>query len=177
MRAMLKLVKQAGLEPDGANKARPDQIILQDDPNFLPDLDMMPVDLDNINFTYMEDTQQTSLSSHGSAVSRTITGSQQSIGGLVIPPSNSSFAGGPVRGADLFSVRGDSGPGTAVKTAPRDLVDDDLGLDYGQDIDSGSGGGYVRQPRGGSEPTADAVRDESGQPGQPMVSLRTHLKS
>lgn len=124
MRQVVRLMKQADLEKEGGNKAKPEQLILQDDPNYLPDLDLMPFDLDNLNLNIdvYHDTQAT-LSPHSSQH----TASQHSIGGLMLPPSQSSFTGGPVGGLDLLSIRGDSGAGTRRRT-DMVLADDDLGF-------------------------------------------------
>ncbi|EME48973.1 hypothetical protein DOTSEDRAFT_19460 [Dothistroma septosporum NZE10] len=121
VRQVVRLMKQANLEEDG-NKAKREQLILQDDPNFLPALDLMPVDLDNLDFDINHDTQTTL-----SPESPQYTSSQHSIGGLMIPPSRSSFIGGPVGGLDLLSVRGDYGSGTQGRTGMV-LEDDDLGF-------------------------------------------------
>lgn len=143
--------------------------MLQDDPNFAPDLDFVEADLEMLNNNLMAETQQFSQSPNGS---RSLTNaSQQSIGGLMIPTSNNSFGGGPVGGLDLFGVRGDSGHGTA-KSPARLLDDDDLGLDLGMPVMSS---GPVRQPRGpatGADRTdlaRDAERIQSEHADQPMV--------
>lgn len=83
----------------------------------------MPIVLDNLNMGLNHDTQAT-LSPHSSQY----TASQHSIGGLMIPPSQSSFTGGPVGGLDLLSVRGDYGTGTRRRTNMV-LDDDDLGIE------------------------------------------------
>lgn len=128
-------------------------------------------DLDMLNNNLLEETQQFSQSPGGS---RSLTNaSQQSIGGLMIPTSNNSFAGGAVGGLDLFSVRGDSGPGTA-RVPARQLDDMDLELDLGMpDASSGP----VRQPRGPAaradrtDPVSEGdVHMSDEQPDQPMVS-------
>lgn len=129
-----------------------------------------------------EDTQVFSQSPAGD---RSLTNaSQQSIGGLMIPTSNNSFVGGPVGGFDLFSVHGDSGPGT-TKVPAQLLDEDDLGLDLGLDMDmpdvESSVNPSIRQPRG---PTGIVDRTESvnagdrfasEQPGQPMVKAHIRL--
>lgn len=146
-----------------------DELILQDDPGFAPDLDFMP-DLEMLNNNLLEETQQFSQSPGGS---RSLTNaSQQSIGGLMIPISNNSFAGGPDDSLDLFSIRSDSGPGTA-RVPARLLDNDDLGLDLGMPVAS-SVPGPIRQPRGPATRTdrTDLVSEGvrmSEQPDQPMV--------
>ncbi|KAF7193006.1 Meiotic recombination protein rec8 [Pseudocercospora fuligena] len=130
LRAMLRVVQQAELEKEGANKGRVEQLVLQDDPDFLPGLDLMPRDLDDLNLHIDFNDTQMSITP-GSLQSHLHDGSQQSIGGLDLPPSHSSSLGGAVAGRDTFSIRGDSGPGTGLRSAPRLLDDDDLGLDLG----------------------------------------------
>lgn len=100
-----------------------DNLVLQDDPNFLPDFDLMPVDLDRLDFnaTSGEESQRT-LSPHDSQISL----SQHYAGDLIIPPSASSFLGGPVGGFGGLSVRGDSGAGRRFE--PAGFLDDDLGI-------------------------------------------------
>jgi len=153
-----------------------DQLQLPDDPDFVPDFAFLP-DPGNLDIELNEETQQLSQSPDGSR--RSITnGSQQSIGGLVIPTSNNSFVGGPVGGMDLFSVRGDSGPGT-TRVPAQLLDDDDLGLDMGfdEDLPGGADGSFPqRQPRGpgiradGTDPISEARKLTSEPPDQPMVS-------
>lgn len=133
-----------------------EHLMLQDDPNFLPDLDLVPIDLDQLNLDVTiaaaEDSQRSTLSPHSSQF--TINGSQQiSLPGLNIPGRSSSLMGGPVGGyAGSFGVRGDSGAGMRVR-------DDDIFLDDGAGISVGPDGtmifgdvpGSVRQPAGPSE--------------------------
>jgi hypothetical protein len=101
--------------------------MLQDDPNFFPDLDLVPLDLDrmDLDLTTTGGSQGSTLSPHNSQLAGTGTGSPEDIGGLIIP-SASSLYGGPVGGIGGFSVRGDSGAGSRVER-PR-FLDDDLGL-------------------------------------------------
>ncbi|USW48449.1 Putative rad21/Rec8-like protein [Septoria linicola] len=175
LRVISRAMKQAELEPEGATKGQADQLELQDDPNFTLDFDLMP-DPDMLIANLNEDTQVFSQSPAGD---RSLTNaSQQSIGGLMIPTSNNSFVGGPVSGFDLFSVRGDSGPGTGK--VPAQLLDeDDLGLDLGLDMDmpdvESSVNPSTRRSRGpiGTVDWTESVnagdRFASEQPGQPML--------
>ncbi|KXS96675.1 hypothetical protein AC579_3834 [Pseudocercospora musae] len=131
MRAMLRVVQQAELEKEGANKARVEHLVLQDDPDFLPGLHLMPRDLEDVNLHIGFNDTQMSVTP-GSLQSHLNEGSQQSIGGLKLPSSHSSSRGGSaVGGHDTLSIRGDLGPGTGFRSAPRLLDDDDLGLDLG----------------------------------------------
>lgn len=148
-----------------------DQLVLQDDPNFLPDFDLMPVDLDrlDLDMAMAEDSQRSTLSPHSSQLSGIGFGSQQDIGGLIIPPSASSFLGGPVSGFGGFSVRGDSGAGTRVDQ--HGFLDDDLGFAIDDDGNLRMSEAPTRQPRApaarsermGFEQVSSGVRHEHGE--------------
>ncbi|CAK4034916.1 unnamed protein product [Lecanosticta acicola] len=147
IRAIFKVMQQAALEPEGRTKGKSDQLMLQDDPNFLPGLDFMPLDLDNLNHVSsgaLEETQET-LSPHSS---RTHS-SQHSFGGLDLPASQSSLIGGPVGGLDLLSARDGSARGG--KSGPAQLLDDDLGLTIDDDGNIHMDDHPVRQPRAPSD--------------------------
>ncbi|EME89385.1 uncharacterized protein MYCFIDRAFT_76725 [Pseudocercospora fijiensis CIRAD86] len=165
MRAMLRVVHQAELEKEGVNKSRVEQLVLQDDPNFLPGLDLMPQDLEDLDLRIdLNDTQMSI--TPGSLRSHRNNGSQQSIGGLNLPPSHSSPIGDAMGGRDIFSLRGHSGPGSGLRSAPKLLEDDDLGLDLGVET--------VRQrmtPSGKLLSTSDVANDagDNGAPDQPML--------
>ncbi|KAK5132225.1 hypothetical protein LTR08_009285 [Meristemomyces frigidus] len=156
MRAMISVLRTSALEAEGGHKGRLDQLILQDDPNFLPDFDLMPIDLDNLNFDLSTnadvESQRSTLSPHHS---QSTLGSQQMIGGLQIPGVSSSLVGGPVGGfGGAFSVRGDSGAGGRVDDGG--WLEDDLGLDVGEGL---FGPGMGRQP---AAPSARADRTDVG---------------
>ena len=142
--------------------------MLQDDPDFLPGLDLMPRDLEDLNLHIdLNDTQMSI--TPGTLQSHLNDGSQQSIGGLILPPSHSSSLSGAVGGRDTFSIRGDSGPGTGLRSAPRLLDDDDLGLDLGVET--------VRQPvvPSGKLVSSSDLAEGGGDGGahdQPMVSAQ-----
>ena len=121
--------------------------MLQDDPNFLPDFDLMPLDLDRLDFdmTTTEDSQRSTLSPHSSQLTGVGIGSQRDIGGLIIPASASSLIGGPVGGVGGFSVRGDSGAG--ARAGVGGLFDDDLGLAIDDDGNLRMDDAPPRQPR------------------------------
>lgn len=138
--------------------------------------------------TITEDSQRSSIfSPRNSQRDGSIIGSQQSVGGLLIPPSTSSLLGGPVGGAGGFSIRGDSGAGTRIgsgyfqQNEPEGLLDDDLGLTVDADGNVHMEDRPIRQPRGpstrvdrtdaGSEPASARVRREhdEGQGAEDMV--------
>ncbi|EDU48244.1 conserved hypothetical protein [Pyrenophora tritici-repentis Pt-1C-BFP] len=93
LQMMLRTVKDAALDPD-AGRARPEQLILQDDPSFLPDFTLPPPDL----LAELDSRFNLHIVHSGSSQSLTPFGSQQSqdssshvgvIGGLVLPSSSS----------------------------------------------------------------------------------------
>lgn len=106
--------------------------MLQDDPNFLPDLDFAPMDIDQLDFDTMdtEISQRSTLSPRSSQQVGSQIDLQQDVGGLIIPQSASSFIGGPVGGfGGGLSIRGSAGRGMDGGV----LLDDDLGLMVGDD--------------------------------------------
>ncbi|CAN9439611.1 unnamed protein product [Alternaria alternata] len=105
LRLMLRTVKNTALDPD-AGKARPEQLIFEDDPSFLPELALPPPDLlseldhnFNLDITRSRDSQ--SLTPFGSQ--RSLSSSHASaIGGLILPTSSPIVAG-------EFRLEGDDG--------------------------------------------------------------------
>ncbi|OQN96453.1 hypothetical protein B0A48_17509 [Cryoendolithus antarcticus] len=127
MRATLKIMRTSQLDAEGGNNARADQLVLQDDPNFLPELDLLALNFD-AQMAGMGDSQRSTLSPRSSQ----LTAPFADIGGILIPQSDSSFAGGPVGGGRAFSVLGDSGAGSRTGSGaphePEGLLEDDLGM-------------------------------------------------
>lgn len=140
--------------------------MLQVDPNFLPDFDLMPINLERMDFdmTTTEDSQRSTLSPHSSQLTGVGIGSQQDIGGIMIPPSASSLIGGPVGGFGSFGVRGDSGAGTRVDGGG--FLDDDIGLTIDGDGNLVMSDMPVRQPR------APGVRGERADYGSASSGVR-----
>lgn len=101
--------------------------MLQDDPNYLPDFDMLPLGMDllNMDMAAVGDSQRTALSPFNSQLPASSGSSLQDIGGINIPQSASSLMGGPVRGSGGFSARGGSAAGTRVEIRG---LDEDLGM-------------------------------------------------
>jgi hypothetical protein len=96
---------------------------MEEDPNFMPGMDLLALDELNYEQLDVDDGAQSLLSPHGS---QTTNFSQQSVGGLMLPPSDSSFAGGPVGGFGSFGILGDSGRGSKHRfDQPVQLLDDD----------------------------------------------------
>ncbi|KAK6432449.1 R8 protein [Oleoguttula sp. CCFEE 5521] len=132
MRAMLKVMRTSQLDAEGGNMARADQLVLQDDPNFLPELDLLSLNFD-AHMAGMRESQR-SASTLSPRSSQLTTAPFEDTGGILIPPqSASSFAGGPVGGGGAFSVLGDSGAGSRIASGafqhePEGLLEDDLGV-------------------------------------------------
>ncbi|CAO2651005.1 Nn.00g093020.m01.CDS01 [Neocucurbitaria sp. VM-36] len=107
MQMMLRTVENAALDPD-AGKARPEQLVLPDDPSFLPEFALAPPE-----FLAEHDLPfESGIVRAGDSQSFTPFGSQQSqsshdgaIGGLVLPSSSPSMSG-------QFRLEGDNGPGS-----------------------------------------------------------------
>ncbi|MCJ1404428.1 hypothetical protein MMC11_007653 [Xylographa trunciseda] len=97
MRTLLKVVKTSELDPE-AGRARPDQLILQDNPAFLPDIDLPSLDLDLSLFenSTQGSSHRTSIMSANSIQSSISSNKdgEASVFGLVIPTSDSGNAGG-----------------------------------------------------------------------------------
>ena len=145
--------------PSRADKSTSaDQLILEDDPNFLPEFDLLQMDLD-------DPLMLTGLDSLQSPATITPDNSQRQdaflpdlVGGLMMPPSASSLVGGPVGAGNAFSFRGDSGAGTRAGSGgffqqdePQGLLEDDLGMQIDADgnfvLDEDMPALPMRQPR------------------------------
>ncbi|KAK5144157.1 R8 protein [Rachicladosporium monterosium] len=132
MKAIFRVIRASGLEAEGGTKGRADQLLLPDDPNFLPDFDLVPIDLEQLDLNFdsssihaAEESQRSTLSSHNSQL---VFGSQDSLPMLNIPGRSSSLFGGPVGGGGSFGIRGDSGAGTDLRHRDELFLDDDLGI-------------------------------------------------
>ncbi|KAK4952922.1 R8 protein [Elasticomyces elasticus] len=185
MRDLLRVVRGRGLEVEGATKGRADQLLLQDDPNFLPDFDLVPIDLNQLELHFNpgvhDESQGSVLSPYDSQQMVGSNGGSQHTPMLNDFGRSSSLVGGPVggRGGSEFGIRGDSGRGGRVGGQSEWLVEDgldldDLGLVVEDDGTGGDGGrqGSVHAGRemrmdvGGSGSRADGARlggDAGGQ--------------
>ncbi|KAK5709859.1 R8 protein [Elasticomyces elasticus] len=168
MRDLLRVVRGRGLEVEGGTKGRADQLLLQDDPNFLPDFDLVPIDLNqlelNFNPSVHDESQGSILSPYNSQQMVGSNGGSQQTPMLNDFGRSSSLVGGPVGGGGSgFGIRGDSGRGGRVGGQSEWLVEggldvDDLGLiveDDGMGVDparqsSVHAGGGVGTDVGGS---------------------------
>jgi len=152
--------RHLALEADNATSS--DQLMLEDDPNFLPELDLLQVDLEisemPTDLDSLQDPSQVAFES-----SQRNHGLVQDFGGAVMmPPSTSSFPGGPVGGGRQLSVRGDSGTGTRIGSGlfqqdeAHGMLEDDLGMQIDADgnfvLDEDMPTDPVRQPRAPSGP-------------------------
>ncbi|KAK5705288.1 R8 protein [Elasticomyces elasticus] len=183
MRDLLRVVRGRGLEVEGGTKGRADQLLLQDDPNFLPDFELVPIDLKQLelhfNPSVHDESQGSVLSPYDSQQMVGSNGGSQHTPMLNDFGRSSSLVGGPVGGGGSFSIRGDSGRGGRVGGQSEWLVEDgldleDLGLVVEDDGTGGDGGrqGSVHTGRGvgtdvgGSGSRADGARlggDAGGQ--------------
>ncbi|KAK7513792.1 Rec8 like protein-domain-containing protein, partial [Phyllosticta citriasiana] len=136
IRASLHVVRAAALDPE-AGRSRPEQLLLQDDPSFLPEFALEPLDLAmdisaaNASFTSGSNT----LSPHASRRSRSITLDEHlggPFGGLNIPTSDTGagdFGG--------FVVPSDDGAGIRAHGGSSHIQDDgfDPNTDFAFDAD------------------------------------------
>lgn len=125
MRTMLKIVRSAELDPE-AGKSRRDQLVLEDDPSFLPDFTLLPLDYDlanlaNLAISLPGETQ------HSDSLLVTPYGSQnlhdeqalaRPIRGLISPSSDTGDHG-DVGG---FIVHSDDGRGTSRPAGPSSII-------------------------------------------------------
>ncbi|KAK5687660.1 R8 protein [Elasticomyces elasticus] len=149
MRDLLRVVRGRGLEVEGGTKGRADQLLLQDDPNFLPDFDLVPIDLNqlelNFNPSVHDESQGSILSPYNSQQNVNSNGGTPMLNDF---GRSSSLVGGPVGGGGSgFGIRGDSGRGGRVGGQSEWLMEDGLGLDdLGLVVeDDGTGGDGGRQ--------------------------------
>ncbi|TKA78008.1 hypothetical protein B0A55_03828 [Friedmanniomyces simplex] len=150
MKAVFRVMSARGLEAEGGTKGRAEQLLLPDDPNFLPDFDLVPIDLEQLDLTFdpssthaAEESQRSTLSPHSSQL---VFGSQNSLPMLNIPGRSSSLMGGPVGGGGSFGIRGDSGSGIGGRHQDELFLDDDLGITVEPDGTMRFSEGPVGQP-------------------------------
>ncbi|KAF2272885.1 uncharacterized protein EI97DRAFT_436495 [Westerdykella ornata] len=170
MRLMMKIMKNAAIDPE-AGRARPEQLILPDDPAFLPDFTLPPADLlVELNFPIPPPVQR-----FDESQTYTPGGSQSShrsptapLGNLLIPSSS------PVAAGD-FQIAGDYGIGSVGESGGLMGVEDvaqPLEEDFSFDADgnlidfaAGEGGFSTPLNQRGSTMMSDAgasarVREE-----------------
>lgn len=140
---------------DKTNSA--DQLVLEDDPNFLPELDLLQMDLSGTTMLTELDSLQSPATITPDNPQRQDAFLPDPTGGLMEPPSASSLVGGPVGAGYAYSVRGDSGAGTRIGSGmfqqdePQGLLEDDLGMQIDADgnfvLDENLPAMDTRQPR------------------------------
>ncbi|KAF1996152.1 hypothetical protein P154DRAFT_623379 [Amniculicola lignicola CBS 123094] len=137
MRMMLKVVNNAALDPE-AGKARPEQLVLPDDPSFLPEFSLPPLELlAELNLSLPLPTPRSgdsqSLTPFGSQLAQ---GTPGPVGGLVIPSSSSGpGADYQIGGDDDFGSFGGQeytmgGTNQPLEEADFDIDDDGMVLDF-----------------------------------------------
>lgn len=171
---MFKITNAAQLDPSVA-KARPDQLVLEDDPAFVPGFgfdnipsDFLQFDLGNPRMRHMSDT-----------ASLQTTQSQQQLSqqfGLQLPSSSSGGGGLPFPGIDS----GSHGPRPSSLLAREDedflLPEIDIGLDAdGNFIEIDAPAQGVPGSAGRSILQSDSVR--GGQGGTPGIGGQVRLAS
>ncbi|OJD35613.1 rad21 rec8 n terminal domain-containing protein [Diplodia corticola] len=148
------------LDPE-VGRARPDQLVLEDDPSYLPDFALAPLDYDDLDLELPSLTRSSSLSSlrHSHGPRRSISLEDQQGGpvfGIQVPSSDTSG----FNGIGGFVVPGDEGPGTRVPGGSVLNVEDEgfePGVDFGFDeegnlVEHASAEKLHRTPLSGTRP-------------------------
>ncbi|KAL8763177.1 MAG: hypothetical protein Q9184_000980 [Pyrenodesmia sp. 2 TL-2023] len=133
MRVLSRVLSTASLDPN-AGKARPDQLVLEDDPAFVPDMVLPGLDIDLAALDIATDASSRRSSILSPRSQRISLSSQQtsdeSALGLVIPSSDGGGAGEMggfiIPSSEHASVRGSAGMGGLLGE-----VEDDFNLDPG----------------------------------------------
>ncbi|KAK0653749.1 Meiotic recombination protein rec8 [Lasiodiplodia hormozganensis] len=136
--ALVAMIRDTELDPE-AGRTRPDQLLLEDDPSYLPDFALAPLYLSDSELEPPSLTRSSSLSSlhHSRTPRRSISIEDQHGGpvfGIQLPSSDS---GGP-SGIGGFVVPGDEGPGTRVPGGSAlDIENEGFepGVDFGFDAE------------------------------------------
>ncbi|KAL8790618.1 MAG: hypothetical protein Q9213_000465 [Squamulea squamosa] len=133
LKMLSRVIGTTSLDPN-AGKARPDQLVLEDDPAFIPDMILPGLDIDLGNLDIATDTSSLRSSLLSEQSRRSSLSSQhsadESMLGLVIPSSDEVGAGGlggfVVPSSDRPSIRPSAGAGDLFSVA-----EDDFNLDPG----------------------------------------------
>ncbi|KAL9044258.1 MAG: hypothetical protein Q9214_002591 [Letrouitia sp. 1 TL-2023] len=134
MKTLLKAVRAAHLDPE-AGKARPEQLVLQDDPAFHPEMQFPDFDLSALDVSANGSSHRSSiLSPYSQQSSHSSQGRVESTLGLVIPTSDTGdagdFGGLILPSSEHGSVRPSAGIGRVF-----DDEEDGFELDPGFTID------------------------------------------
>lgn len=123
----------------------------------MPELDLLQMDLDEPTMVIGLDSLNGSAGLTPEKSQRSGASLQDFGGALMMPPSASSFPGGPVGAGGNMSVRGDFGAGTRIENGlfqqdeATGLLEDDLGMQIDADgnfvLDDDIPTAAVRQPR------------------------------
>lgn len=125
MRTMLKIIRNAGLDPE-AGKSRRDQLVLEDDPSFLPDFALLPLDYDianlaNLAISLPGETQRSDsllVTPYGSQSLHDEQALTRPIGGLINPSYDTEGHGD----VDGLIVHSDDGRGTSRPAGPSSII-------------------------------------------------------
>ncbi|TIA77131.1 hypothetical protein D6C76_05056 [Aureobasidium pullulans] len=144
IRALLRSLHAVPIELDGKHKAKPNQLVLDDDPNFIPELawgiDFDPF-RDDFGFTSGDgSSQRSSLLSPHAAISSAL-GSEHMDPNLdiIIPPSASSYSAGGgglgfgLGGGSVVSSDHNRGANPSLYGAQEQRLLDDIGVDFDGD--------------------------------------------
>ncbi|KAL1648060.1 R8 protein [Diplodia intermedia] len=158
--ALVTITRNIELDPE-VGRTRPDQLVLEDDPSYLPDFALAPLDLDGSDLEPPSLTRSSSLSSlrHSRSPRRSISLEDQkrgSVFGIQVPSSDS----GGFSGIGGFVVPGDEGPGTRVPGGSVLNVEEEgfePGVDFGFDeegnlVEHASADKLHRTPLSGTRP-------------------------
>ncbi|KZF20855.1 hypothetical protein L228DRAFT_262733 [Xylona heveae TC161] len=151
MRTMFRVFKTAQLDPD-AGKARPDQLTLQDDPAFLPDLLLPEFDLDlsRLDITSSLASQSLSSASPHSRLSSQSSIADNGLPALVIPTSDTADVAGGIGGfihADIIADNIEGRAGRGMDQLSR--LDEDTGFLPDVDFEFDAEGNVVELGGGG----------------------------
>ncbi|KAL8848930.1 MAG: hypothetical protein Q9221_006088 [Calogaya cf. arnoldii] len=169
LKMLSKAIRTASLDPN-AGKARPDQLVLEDDPAFVPDMVLPGLDFDLANLDLSTDASSKrssilSTQSHRSSISSHHS-NEESMLDLVIPSSSDGGVGGLggfiVPSSDRASVRPSAAAGDLSREA-----EDDFNLDPGFIFDNDgnlipTGDDAVPLQPDPMQPVTGRIRSDSG---------------
>ncbi|KAL9637319.1 MAG: hypothetical protein Q9204_001923 [Flavoplaca sp. TL-2023a] len=169
LKMLSRAIRTSSLDPN-AGKARPDQLILDDDPAFVPDMVLPGLDFDLANLDISTDASSIrssilSTQSHRSSLSSQHTNEERMLD-LIIPSSDDGGAGGlggfNIPSSDRASMRASAAAGDLMREA-----DDDFNLDPGFIFDNDgnlipTGDDAIPLQADAGEPVTARIRSDSG---------------